>query len=234
MRSIIIALPKGDRVLKNAYAVFARAGITSPDLENEIAGGNRKQLEFISADGRVTFLLVRNAEIPQYVDKSWADMGVVGFDCYREYELSGISQNSSKGDGFISDLLPDLGLCSGARFCVAGKPALKDFYLKCKKNSEKVLTCGTSYPNIAVNYLVKQGILADVIAAQGSVELMPKYADADIIFDIVESGSALKQNGLIIFEECMPIQTKILVSKAAFKYDPNIARIVGELKNALK
>ena len=63
---------------------------------------------------------------------------------------------------------------------------------------------------------------------------MPKHADVDVIFDIVETGQALVENGLVIFEEAMTIKTKLLVSRAALKYDPQIATVIEELKNAIK
>jgi ATP phosphoribosyltransferase len=63
---------------------------------------------------------------------------------------------------------------------------------------------------------------------------MPKYSEVDVIFDLVETGKALEKNGLVIFEEAMPIQTKVLVSKAALKYDPNIAKIMEVLTHAIK
>ena len=228
MRKIVIALPKGKRLLPQSYEVFKRAGYASVLLENELAKGDRKQLEFESDCGTVVFLLVRTADIPQYVDRNWAEIGISGFDCYREYELSSISTNNSmRGDNFVSDLFPDLGLCGGSRFCVAGFPAGLDFYNKCKESHDKILTVATQHPNIAANYFARQGVLADVITISGSSELMPKHGGVDAIFDIVETGAALQECGLVIFEEALPIQTKILVSRAALKYDENVGKLLG-------
>lgn len=235
MRKIVIALPKGRRLLSKAYETFKRAGYVSTELEREMETGDGKQLEFISEDASVIFLLVRIADIPQYVDRNWADIGIAAFDCYREYELSNISANSSmRGDNFISDIFPDLELCGKSRFCVAGFPGKLEFYNKCKENSDKVLSVATQHPNTAANYFAAKGILADVITIEGSSELMPKHGEVDAIFDIVETGSAIKANGLIIFEEAMPIQTKILVSKAALKYDENISKMIEVLKSAME
>ena len=234
MRKIVIALPKGKRLISQAYEVFKSAGYVSSELECELDGGERKHLEFNSDDLSVLFLLVRIADIPQYVDRNWADMGIAAFDCYREYELSSISANSSmRGDNFISDIFPDLRLCGKSRFCVAGRPGNLEFYNKCKKDSEKILTVATQYPNTASNYFLSRKILADIITISGSSELMPKHGEVDAIFDIVETGSALNENGLIIFEEALPIQTKILVSKAALKYDENISKMIEVLKGAI-
>ena len=228
MRKIVIALPKGKRLLSQAYEVFKRAGYISASLENEITKGDWKQLEFESDCGQIIFLLVRVADIPQYVDRNWADVGISGFDCYREYELSSISSNNSmRGDNFVSDLFPDLGLCGNSRFCVAGLPQNLDFYNKCKQNHEKILTVATQHPNIAANYFAGQGILSDVITVTGSTELMPKHGSVDAIFDIVETGIALQESGLVIFEEALSIQTKILVSRAALKYDENVGKLLG-------
>jgi len=236
MRKIVVALPKGKRLIAEAYDVFKKAGYFSAELEREIEGNGRKQLEFPSEDGTAVFLLARVADIPQYVDKNWADMGISAFDCYREYELSSVSANATsamRGDNFISDILPNLNLCGKARFCVAGSPEKRAFYEKCKTSDQKVLEVATQHPNIAAKYFANKRMIADIISVSGSTELMPKHAGVDVIFDIVESGNALKENGLIIFEEAMPIQTKILVSKAALKYDENVAKVVEVLKNAI-
>jgi len=235
MRKIEIALPKGKRLLLQSYEIFKMAGYKSTALEKELGKSDWKQLEFVSDCGRVVFILVRIADIPQYIDKNWADLGVTGFDCYREYELAGASfKNALRGDGFISDLLPDLGFCGKSRFCVAGFPTKKDFYQKCKTSDEKILEVATQYPNIAARYFANRGIVADIITVTGSTELMPGHGGVDVIFDIVETGRALVENGLEIFEEAMPIQTRVLVSKAALKYDQNIKTILEELNNEIE
>jgi len=234
MRKIVITLPKGKRLLPQAYSVFKSAGYPCAPLEQEIETGNQKQLEFTSDNQSITYLLVRIADIPQYVDRNWADIGISAFDCYREYELSSASfTNSMRGDNFISDIFPDLRLCNNSRFCVAGFPHNLDFYNKCKQSHEKILTVATQHPNIASNFFAKKGILADVVAITGSSELMPKHGGVEAIFDIVESGTALKENGLVIFEEALPIQTKILVSKAAFKYDINVQQLLEAMRNEI-
>jgi ATP phosphoribosyltransferase len=235
MREIIVALPKQKRLLASAYDVFKRAGYTSRRLEAEIREGDRKHLDFSCDDKPVNFLLVRIADIPQYVDKNWADMGVSAFDCYREYELSNVTAKfSMRGDNFISDLLPDLKLCGNSRFCVAGLPEKLDFYIKCKTNEEKIITVTTQHPKITARYFSSRNMVADIVTVTGSTELMPKYGECDVIFDIVETGRALEENGLIIFDEAFPIQTKILVSKAALKYDENVKTMIEVLRNAIE
>ncbi|MCL2572448.1 MAG: ATP phosphoribosyltransferase [Defluviitaleaceae bacterium] len=232
MRKIIIALPKGHRLCSLSYEVFKKAGYASAALEQ---AKDQKQLEYNTDCGRAAFLLVRNMDIPQYVDRNWAELGLTAFDCYREYELSSLMGGQAmRGDNFITDLLPDLALCGKSRFCVAGKPENKDFYEKCKESDEKILTVATQHPNIAAKYFASHRILADIVTISGSSEIMPAHGVVDAIFDIVETGRALVENGLIIYEEAMPIQTKILVSKAALKYDPNIARVIEVLKDAIK
>ena len=235
MRKIIVALPKGKRLLRSAYEVFKKAGYTSRALEAEIKGGDRKHLDFSCDDKPVNFLLVRIADIPQYVDKNWADMGVSAFDCYREYELSNITMKfSMRGDNFISDMLPDLKLCNNSRFCVAGLPEKRSFYDKCKTSEDKIITVTTQHPKIASRYFSSRNMVADIVTVTGSTELTPKYGECDVIFDIVESGRALEENGLVIFDEAFPIHTKILVSKAALKYDENIKNMIEVLKNAIE
>ena len=234
MRKIYIALPKTFRILPRAYEIFKKAGLVSATLEKSIAEKNQKQLEYESDCGQVAYLLVNNMDIPQYVDRNWAELGFTAFDCYREYELySTKGGHAMRGDNFITDLLPDYGLFGLSRFCVAGLPENKDVFEKCKNSDDRVLTVGTFYPAITENYFKRLGILADIIKISGSSELLPAHCDVDVIFDIVETGSALKENGLIIYEEAMPIVTKILVSKAALKYDENIEKMIMRLKNAI-
>jgi len=234
MRKIIIALPKGHRLLALSYNIFKNAGYASANLEHAIATKDQKQLEYDSNCGKAAFLLVRNMDIPQYVDRNWAELGLTAFDCYREYELSSVLGGSMRGDNFITDLMPDLALCGKSRFCVAGKPEGLGFYKKCKQSDEKILTVATQHPNIAAKYFASQRILADIVTISGSSELMPAHGGVDAIFDIVETGSALVENGLVVYDEAMPIQTKILVSKAAYKYDPNISTMIEVLRNAIK
>jgi len=234
MRKIIIALPKGHRLLALSYGVFKKAGYASALLEHALDSGEQKQLEYSTDCGEAAFLLVRNADIPQYVDRNWAELGITAFDCYREYELSSlIDGKAMRGDNFITDLLPDLALCGKSRFCIAGKPEARRFYEKCKESDEKILTVATQHPNIAAKYFASQRILADIVTISGSSELMPAHGGVDAIFDIVETGSALEENGLVIYNEAMPIQTKILVSKAAYKYDPNIGAMIEGLKKCV-
>jgi len=235
MRKIIIALPKGHRLLARSYEVFKKAGYISDTLERSIISKDQKQLHHDSNCGKAAFLLVRNADIPQYVDRNWAELGITAFDCYREYELSSVVGGlAMRGDNFITDILPDLALCGQSRFCVAGTPQGQDFYEKCKKSDEKILTVATQHPNIAAKYFASRKMLADIVTISGSSELMPAHGSVDAIFDIVETGSALVENGLIIYDEAMTIQTKILVSKAALKYDVNVAYMIEVLQNAVK
>lgn len=235
MRKIVVALPKGRRLLKSAYGIFKAAGWDVAGLTQEIEENDHKKLEFESDDKTMVFLLVNIEDIPQYVDRNWADIGISAFDCYREYELSHASAlHSLRGDNFVSDLLPDLKLCQESRFCVAGHPGGQEFYENCKSSDEKILEVATQYPNIAAKYFGRMGIIADIITISGSCEITPKYCGVDVIFDIVETGAALKKNGLIIYEEAMPIQTKILVSKAALKYDENILKMMRRLDDAIK
>ncbi|MCL2456847.1 MAG: ATP phosphoribosyltransferase [Defluviitaleaceae bacterium] len=233
MRKIYIALPKTFRILPRAYEIFKKAGLVSATLEQSIAQKNQKQLEYESDCGQAAFLLVNNMDIPQYVDRNWAEFGFTAYDCYREYELSSTSGgHAMRGDNFITNVFPDYGLFGKSRFCVAGLPEKKEFFENCKKSGNDILTVGTFYPAITENYFKRAGILADIIKIAGSSELLPAHCDVDVIFDIVETGSALAENGLIIYEEAMPIKTKILVSKAALKYDENIAKMIERLRNA--
>lgn len=234
MRKINIALPKGKRLLAPAYRVFKNAGLTSLNLEYEIVDIKRKRLEYESDCGTVTFILVRISDIPKYIDKNWADIGISASDCYREYELENIGlKNNLRGDNFITDLLPDLKLCPKLKFCVAGLPQKREFYEKCKKNDEKILEVATQHPNIAAKYFKNLNILVDIMSIRGSSEIMPKYGGVDVIFDIVETGQTLIENGLSIFEVAFSIQTKLIVSRAALRYDENVLKLIEKIKKSI-
>ncbi len=234
MRKIIIALTKGRKLLGKTYEIFKRAGYPCAALEREIETNAPKRLEFETDNGAAVFLLTRAADIPQYIDRNWADIGVSAFDCYREYELANVTARSSmRGDNFITDIFPDLKLFPCSRFCVAGVAENRPFYEKCKTSDDIILTAATQHPNIAAKYFSGKGIMADIVTVSGSTELMPRHGEVDVIFDIVETGQALKENGLTIFEEAMPIQTKILVSKAAMKYDPQMKEVIGGLEKVI-
>ncbi|MCL1883742.1 MAG: ATP phosphoribosyltransferase [Defluviitaleaceae bacterium] len=235
MRKINIALPKTFRILPRAYEIFKAAGYASASLEQSIAQKTQKQLEYESDCGQVAYLLVSNMDIPQYVDRNWAELGFTASDCYREYELSStLGGHAMRGDNFITNLLPDYGLFGQTRFCVAGLPENKELFERSKNCDDRILTVGTFYPAITENYFRRLGILADIIKIMGSSELLPAHCGVDVIFDMVETGNALRENGLIIYEEAMPIKTKILVSKAALKYDENISKVIEVLRNASK
>ncbi|MDR0957827.1 MAG: ATP phosphoribosyltransferase [Clostridiales bacterium] len=227
----MIALPKGKRLVRKSYEVFSSIGYISTELEEELKNAQGKRLEFTTDDKSVVYLLARASDIPQYIDKNWADLGVSAFDCYREYELANIAKSGSmRGDNFSSDIFQDLKLCPTARFCVAGKPEQLKNYKKSIESNEKILSVASTCPHIAMNYFTKKGMTVDIITIAGSSEIMPRYAEVDAIFDIVETGSALSENGLVIFEEAYKIETKILASKAAIKYDQNVLRMIERLR----
>jgi len=138
MRKTYIALPKTMRLLPSFYEVFKKAGFVSATLEQSIAQKKQKQLEYESDCGQVAYLLVNNMDIPQYVDRNWAELGFTAYDCYREYELSSTrGGHAMRGDNFITNLLPDQGLCPVARFCVAGLPKNKEVFENCKNCDDR-------------------------------------------------------------------------------------------------
>jgi len=206
-RPLTVALQKG-RVQKSLITLFTRAGIDVSALE---ADGRHLIRE--SADGRMRFLLLKPDDVPTYVEFGAADLGVSGRDMLleRSYDL-------------YQPLDLGIGRC---RMVVAGpveRRAIPD-----------VPRVATKYPRVAAQHFSRRGVQAEIILVQGSVELAPLVGLADLIVDLVETGSTLKENHLAVFEEIAPISSVLIANRAAYKLrSAEIAPILSALAAAIQ
>ena len=188
---INIALPKG-RLGEKIYDAFKRAGYECPSIEE-----NNRKLIFENAEKGVRYFWVKPSDVSIYVERGAADIGVCGKDILAEYAPN------------VYELL-DLkkGVC---KMAVAAK---KDFY----DDGENTLKVATKFVNCAKAYYAKKGRAIDVIKLNGSIEIAPILGLSDVIVDIVETGTTLKENDLVVIKEIFPISARLIANKASFKF----------------
>ncbi len=186
-----VALPKG-RLGEKVYAMFEEAGFECPSIKE-----NNRKLIFENEEKGIRYFWVKPSDVAIYVEHGAADIGVAGKDILLEYEPD------------IYELLDlDIGKC---RMAVAGK---KDF----RDNTQKTLRVATKFTNIAKNYYASVGREIDIIHLNGSIEIAPILGLSDVIVDIVETGTTLKENNLEVLEEIVPISARLIANKASFKF----------------
>jgi len=202
---INIALAKG-RLGNNAYTLFKSIGLECEEFEEE-----SRKLVFTNNDKKLRFILVKAVDVPIYVERGAADIGVVGKDTLLEEEKDLFE---------IADL--KFGKC---QFVVASFPEMK------LEGFIRPLRIATKYPNVAKNYFSNRGIEIDIIKLNGSVELAPIVGLSDAIVDIVETGSTLKENGLVILETISPVSARLVANKVSFKIkNQRVKEIIRKIK----
>jgi len=188
---INVALPKG-RLGEKVYAMFENAGYECPSIKE-----NSRKLIFENAEKGVRYFWVKPSDVSIYVERGAADIGVCGKDILLEYEPD------------VYEMLDlNMGKCHMA---VAGK---KDFY----DDADKTLKVATKFPNIAKKYYASCCRDIDIIKLNGSIEIAPILNLSDVIVDIVETGTTLKENDLVVLERIIPISARVIVNKASFKF----------------
>ncbi|MBE6555568.1 MAG: ATP phosphoribosyltransferase [Ruminococcaceae bacterium] len=186
-----VALPKG-RLGEKVYAMFAKAGFPCPSILEP----NRK-LIFENPEAGVRYFWVKPSDVPIYVERGVADIGVAGKDILLEYRPD------------VYELLDlDIGKC---RMAVA---APKGFY----DDPRRTLRVATKFSNIARGYYASLGRDIDIIHLNGSIEIAPIMGLSDVIVDIVETGTTLKENDLEVIATVVPISARLIANKASFKF----------------
>lgn len=188
---INIALPKG-RLGERAYGLFECAGRGC----EEIRSPGRK-LVFENPEAGVRFFWVKPSDVPIYVERGAADLGVAGKDVLLEHSPD------------VYELL-DLGIGRCA-MCVAGPRGWR-------APEDATLRVATKFPNIARRHYAKSGRAIDIIKLNGSIELAPILGLSDVIVDIVETGTTLKENDLEVIERFLPISARLIANKAGYKF----------------
>jgi ATP phosphoribosyltransferase len=202
MRPLTVAIPKG-RVQKQLVPMLERAGLAARSLLDD-----DRTLVRVTEDGRLRFLLLKPDDVPTYVEYGAADLGIVGRDVLleRRYDL-------------YQPLDLGIGRC---RMVVAGLPA---------RELPAVPRVATKYARIAAEHFATKGVQAEVIFVQGSVELAPLVGLADLIVDIVETGSTLRENGLVEHELISEISSVVVANRSLFKLrHAEVSAIVEKLR----
>ena len=201
---INVALPKG-RLGEKVYAMFEAAGYECPSIKET----NRK-LIFENPERGIRYFWVKPSDVSIYVERGAADIGVAGKDILLEYNPD------------IYELLDlNMGKC---RMAVAAK---KGFY----DDGQKTLRVATKFTNIAARHYASLGREIDIIKLNGSIEIAPILGLSDVIVDIVETGTTLKENDLEVIDTIVPISARFICNKASFKFKTaEIERIVKHMK----
>ena len=196
-----VALPKG-RLGEKVLAIFEAAGFPCPTIHDP-----GRKLIFENEDARVRYFWVKPSDVAIYVERGAADLGVAGKDILLEYAPD------------VYELLDlSMGRC---RMCVAGP---KDF----ADDHAHTLRVATKFPRIAARHFSARSRDIELIHLNGSIELAPVVGLSDVIVDIVETGATLRENGLAVLEEIVPISARLIANKASFKFKREEIRTLAE------
>ena len=201
-----IALPKG-RLAEKTCALLTKLGYLSA------SGGDTRKLIFEDSAHGIRYFFVKPSDVPVYVEYGVADLGVVGKDILLENNPT------------VYELLDlNMGKC---RICVAAPKGFVD-------DSSRPLRVATTFVNIASEYFASANREVEIIKLNGSVELAPLLNMTDVIVDLVETGTTLRENNLEIIKEIMPISARLIANKASYKFKgDSIDALVADLKGEL-
>ena len=202
-----VALPKG-RLGERVYNMFEKAGFPCPSIRE-----NNRKLIFENEDVGVRYFWVKPSDVAIYVERGAADIGVAGKDILLEYEPD------------VYELLDlDTGKC---RMAVAAREDFRD-------DPSRTLRVATKFTNIASNYYASIGRDIDIIHLNGSIEIAPILGLSDVIVDIVETGTTLRENHLEVVTSIVDISARLIANKASFKFkNEPIEAIVRSMSSQL-
>lgn len=208
MNQVTVAMAKG-RVAKQAMEFLRASDVFFSDYKDE-----SRKLVFYNDDQTVQLIFVKAVDVPVYVAKGAADIGIVGKDILLEDPRD------------VYELL-DLGI-GKCKLAVAGFPGMVI-------DDQPYLTVASKYPRAAKMFFDKKGINTEVIKLHGSVELAPLIKMSDVIVDIVETGTTMKENGLVVLEEIVDISARLIVNKASYATKTaRVQRFIDDLKTGLE
>jgi len=196
MKYLTFALTKG-RLVDQTLSLLAELGITCEEIKDK----NSRKLIFVNEELGLKFFLAKGTDVPIYVEYGVADIGVVGRDT--------IIEEGRK----VHDVLDlQLGVC---KMCVCGFPNAKELL-----EHRELIRVATKYPNIAKDYFInKRYQTVEIIKMNGSIELAPIVGLADVIVDIVETGSTLRENGLTILEDICDLSAHMIVNPVSMRME---------------
>ena len=212
MRYLTFALGKG-RLANKTLEMFEKIGITCEEMKDK----DTRKLIFVNEDLKLRFFLAKGPDVPTYVEYGAADIGIVGRDT--------ILQEARN----IYEVL-DLGF-GKCRMCVCGPESARDLL-----QHHEQIRVATKYPKIAKDYFYnKKHQTVEIIKLNGSIELAPIVGLSEVICDIVETGSTLRENGLHILEEVCPLSARVVVNQVSMKMESErISELLGKLKKVIK
>ena len=211
MKYITIALAKG-RLAKQTLALLEQTGITCEEMKDK----DTRKLIFINEELKLKFFLSKTSDVPTYVEYGAADLGVVGSDTIME-----------EGRKVLEVLDLGLGKCN---MCVAGPASAKELL-----HNNQVIRVASKYPAIAKNYFYNQKHqTVEIVKLNGSVELAPIVGLSEVIVDIVETGSTLRENGLKVLEEVCPLSARMVVNQVSMKMEnERITKLIEDLRKEI-
>lgn len=211
MKYITIALAKG-RLAKKALEILESIGITCEEMKDP----NSRKLIFTNEELKMKFFLAKATDVPTYVEYGAADIGIVGKDTILE-----------EGRKLYEVLDLNIGKC---RMCVAGPRKAEELL-----QHGELIRVATKYPNIAKDYFYnKKHQTVEIIKLNGSIELAPIVGLSEVIVDIVETGSTLRENGLEVLEEICPLSARVVVNQVSMKMEnERITKMITDLRNVI-
>ena len=212
MRYLTFALGKG-RLANKTLETFEKIGITCDEMKDK----NTRKLIFVNEELKLRFFLAKGPDVPTYVEYGAADIGIVGKDTILEEARN------------IYEVL-DLGF-GKCRMCICGPKESKELL-----QHHELIRVATKYPRIAKDYFYnKKHQTVEIIKLNGSIELAPIVGLAEVICDIVETGSTLRENGLEVLEEVCPLSARMVVNQVSMKMEhERITKLITDLKSVLK
>ena len=212
MRYLTFALAKG-RLANKSLDLFEKIGITCEEMKDK----DTRKLIFTNEKLGYRFFLAKANDVPTYVEYGAADIGIVGKDTILE-----------EGRKLYEVLDLKLGKC---RICVCGPESARELL-----QHHELIRVATKYPAIAKDYFYnKKHQTVEIIKLNGSIELAPIVGLSEVIVDIVETGSTLRENGLTVLEEVCPLSARMVVNQVSMKREhERITKIIQQLKNLIQ
>ena len=212
MRYLTIALTKG-RLAEKTLEMLEAVGITCEEMKDK----KTRKLIFVNEDLKLRFFLAKGPDVPTYVEYGAADLGVVGRDTILE-------------EGRKLYEVMDLGF-GKCRMCVCGPESARELL-----HNNQLIRVATKYPNIAKDYFYNQKHqTVELIKLNGSIELAPIVGLSEVIVDIVETGSTLKENGLVVLDEVCPLSARMIVNPVSMRLENDrIKELLYKLRSILK
>ena len=208
MRYLTFALAKG-RLAKQTLELFEKVGITCEEMKDP----SSRKLIFVNEDLKLKFFLSKGPDVPTYVEYGAADIGIVGEDTILEEQRS------------LYEVM-DLGF-GKYRMCVCGPSSAKELL-----KSQELIRVATKYPHIAKDYFYnKKHQTVEIIKLNGSIELAPIVGLSEVIVDIVETGTTLRENGLEVLEEVCPLSARVVVNQVSMRMEnERITQLLKDLR----